>query len=136
MNESGGINGAVVRLTDEEKRARLAKALVYGGSTHTVADVAALVKAGKAQFWQYGDGTIITEIHDYPLRKHVHYWLISGVLKDCLALEHEINPWAIEQGCTVATATGRPGWGRVAAPTGWKPWWPNFHKILVHQNGS
>jgi hypothetical protein len=119
-------------LTGEEKRARMEKALAYGGSTHTVEDVVALLKAGEAQLWERGDGVIVTAVDQFPRLKAVRFWLIFGELRDCLALEHEINPWAIENGCTVATACGRRGWGRVAAPTGWKPWLPNFHKDLLH----
>jgi len=124
-------------LSDEEKLRRLEKALEYGGSTHRVRDVVQMVRDGKAKWWpepgtgHSGDGMIVTEIHEYPLIRTVHYWLIFGKLRDCLALEHDINSWAIEQGCTVATATGRKGWGRVSEPTGWKPWYPNFRKKLV-----
>jgi hypothetical protein len=118
-------------MTEDERKARLERALAYGGNTHTLGDVATLIKQGSAQWWDNGDGMIVTEIHALPLLKQVHYWLIAGELKSCLALEHEINPWAIEQGCTVATACGRRGWGRVAAPTGWRPWHPNFYKPLV-----
>jgi hypothetical protein len=118
-------------LSDSEKRRRLERALEFGGSTHTVGDVVELIEAGKAQLWNYGDGTIVTELHCYPRRKDVHFWTISGALRDCLALEHEILPWAIEQGCAVATACGRKGWGRVAAPTGWRQWHPNFYKPLI-----
>lgn len=123
-------------LSGEEKRRRLEVALEYGGSTHTVEDVAALIKSGAAQCWEYRDGTIITELHTYPRRKDVHFWTISGALKDCLALEHEILPWAIEQGCSIATACGRRGWGRVAAPTGWREFYPNFWKPLVSNHGQ
>jgi hypothetical protein len=117
-------------LSDAEKLARLEKALAYAGPTHRVADVVALIKAGRAQWWDQDDGAIVTEIHDYPLRRDIHYWTISGVLGDCLALEDRINAWAVEQGCTVATAAGRKGWGRVAAPTGWREHFPNFWRPL------
>jgi hypothetical protein len=120
-----------VSLSEAEKLARLQKALEYGGSTHRVSDVVDLIRDGKAQWWSNDDGCIVSEIHSYPLRKDIHYWLIFGSLRDCLALEHDINPWAIEQGCTVATATGRKGWGRAAAPAGWREWYPNFYKPLV-----
>ena len=117
-------------LTGEEKLRRLQRALDYAGNTHRIEDVIALIKAGKAQWWDNGDGCIVTEVHTYPLRRDVHYWLIFGGLKDCLALEPEINAWAITQGCTMATATGRKGWGRAAGPTGWREWWPNFYRPL------
>jgi hypothetical protein len=123
-------------LSSEEKRARFQKALDYGGNTHTIADVMALVEAGNARFWEWRDGFIITEIHSFPRMKAGHYWLLSGCLRDVLALEHEVNPWLIEQGCTVATACGRKGWARAAAPIGWRPS-PhlfNFHKTLVRSD--
>ena len=119
-------------LSGGEKAHRLQKALEYGGGTHRLDDVVRMLKAGEAQLWENEGGVIVTEVNDYPLRKAIHYWLLAGELRDVLALEHEINPWAVEQGCTVATACGRRGWSRVAAPTGWKPWLPNFYKDLRH----
>ena len=107
-------------MTDELKLQRLHEALAQAGHTHTVADVADAVKRGAMRWWDNGDGNIVTEITEYPQLKAINYFLVFGELKHCLALEHEINPYAIEQGCSIATACGRPGWLRAAAPTGWK----------------
>lgn len=117
-------------MTDDERRARMEKALQYGGGTHGIDDVVQLVKQNRAQFWSNGDGCIVTEVEQYPLLTMVRYWLIFGELKDCLALEDQINEWAIGEGYAVATAMGRKGWGRVAAPTGWRPYLPTFYKPL------
>lgn len=120
-------------MTDEERARRLLKALEYGGNTHTVADVVEMIEAGRAQFWQNDEGCIVSELENFPRLKCVRFWLISGELKACLALEDEIISWALKEGCTKAIATGRKGWGYVAAPTGWKPQ-PhafNFYKDLV-----
>ena len=57
---------------------RLQKALDQGGNTHALADVIQFIRDGKAQYWEHGDGTVITELHDFPRRKAVHYWLVSG----------------------------------------------------------
>jgi hypothetical protein len=111
-------------------------ALEYGGNTHKLGDVVALIREGKAQFWSNGDGCIVTEVHTFPLRKDIHYWLLFGAKREVLALEDEINEWAIGQGCSVATACGRPGWGRLAAATGWRPWWPNFWRPLTPDASS
>jgi|SRR5215831_1815556 len=121
-------------MTDDEKLRRLQRTLDYSGNTHSVADVVQMIKDGKAQFWSNGDGCIVTEIHETPQKKFVHFWLIFGELKHCLALEHEILPWAIENGCTIATAAGRKGWGRVSAPTGWRPFMPMFCKPLIRMH--
>ena len=115
-------------LSDEQKILRLEKALACGGRTHTLTDVVQLLEQGRAMLWQQGDGCIVTEVHQYPLRKSVHYWLVFGALRDCLALQDQIDPWAIEQGCDLATAHGRKGWSR-AAP-GWQPWFQTYRKSL------
>lgn len=114
-------------LSDAEKLRRFEKALHYGGDTHSVSDVVAMVQEGRARFWPNGDGSIVTETVQYPRFKAINFWLISGRLEDCLALEEEVLDFGREQGCTVATAAGRRGWGRVA-PTWryhshqfWKP---------------
>jgi len=116
-------------MTESEHLARMERALAYGGPTHTVADVVRLVREGEAQFWQRGDGCIVTEIHATPLRKTCHYWLAFGALGDCLALQPEIDEWARGQGCTIATLTGRKGWCRAAV--GWEPGLPTYRKDLV-----
>ena len=120
-------------MTETERRARLEKALERGGGTHTLADVVALIREDKAQWWDWRDGMVVTEVHDYPRRKAVHYWLVGGALRDCLALEHEINPWAIERGCSVATASGRRGWSRVLPASGWHVGDLNYWKPLVRE---
>jgi hypothetical protein len=118
-------------LSGGEKARRLQLALEYGGhATHRLDDVVRMLKAGEAQLWEQDDGCIITEIEQYPLLKTVRFWLIFGELKQCLALEDQINEWAIGEGCSVAVASGRKGWGRAAAPTGWRPYLPSFYKPL------
>jgi hypothetical protein len=122
-----------VSLSDDEKLARLEKALQYGGPTHRVSDVVQLINDKKAQWWSAGDGCIVTEVLTYPLFKAINYWLICGELRDCLALEEQINTAAIGHGCEVALAAGRRGWGRVAAPTGWRPHGYTFWKPLTRE---
>ena len=118
-------------LSGGEKAHRLQQALEYGGNTHRLDDVVALLKSGAARLFENEGGVIVAEINEFPLRKAVHFWLLAGELRDVLALEHEVLPWGIEQGATVATATGRRGWGRVSSATGWKPHMFTFYKPLV-----
>lgn len=118
-------------MTDAEKQRRLERALAQGGNTHTIADVVQMLNEGKARFWSQGDGYIVTEIQEFPQKKAVNYWLCFGRLRDVLALEHDINPWAIEQGCSVAVACGRPGWLRAAGPTGWRLHGYAYTKALI-----
>jgi hypothetical protein len=120
-------------LTNEEKLRRLEATLAVAGNTHTVRDIVDGVEHGRFHWFDNGEGHIVAEINQFPQLRAVNFFLIFGELRHCLALEHEVLPWAIENGCTMATATGRRGWGRVAAPTGWRPWSYNFIKPLVRQ---
>ena len=116
-------------MTEDERRRRIERALAYGG-THDLTDLADLIQKGEAQWWQddTGEGMIVTEIHAYPKLKALSYWLIAGELRACLALEDRINAWGVGQGCTIAISTGRKGWVRAAAATGWRPR-PHMHPV-------
>jgi hypothetical protein len=123
-------------MTGEEKIRRMKIALDYGGGTHSVGDIVELLKSGHARLFENDDAGIVVELCKFPRYTAVRYWLIFGELKHCLQLEHDINPWAIEQGATMAIACGRKGWQRASAPTGWRPQ-PNafnFFKTLVSDN--
>lgn len=120
-------------MTSAERRARFERALRWGGSTHTVEDVVRLVKSGRAKWWDNGEGCIVTELLRFPQYAAVNFWLISGELRACLALEDEILEDALREGAEIAMATGRAGWGRVAAPTGWRPHMHTFWKPLTRE---
>lgn len=112
---AGDRGGATMsRLTDAQKRQRFERALALGGNTHTVEDVVEKVRDGRAQYWQHGDGTVVTEINGFPRMKACNYWLVSGVLSDCAALQGDIDAWALDHGCSIATAMGRIGWLRLS----------------------
>ena len=107
-------------MTKQEMQARFQRALDHAGNTHTVDDVLRMLDEGTAKCWTEGDGIIITTIDVFPREQAVHYWLAAGNLRDCLALEEQINRDSIDRGCTIATVTGRRGWGPYGAKTGWK----------------
>lgn len=110
---------------------RLERALAYAGHTHDFArDVVPRLIDGRAQYWWEGDGAIVTEIQRYPNFDVCHYWLVAGRLADTLALQPRIERWARTQGCARLTGIGRPGWARVLAKYGYKPWGTAFAKDL------
>jgi len=80
------------------------------------------------------DGVIIAEITQYPQWRAVNFWQIFGSLPDCLELDGPVSDWGRENGCTVATAAGRKGWGRVSAPLGWRYHSHNFWKPLTGEH--
>ena len=97
-------------MTSDKKIRRFEQALAQAGNTHSVADVLDRIGQHKAACWPNGDSVVVTEVLDFPRLRAVNYWLVSGRLAECAELQPEIDAWALEQGCSVATATGRLGW--------------------------
>ncbi len=121
-------------MTDGEKQRRFERALAYAGNTHTVPDVLDKLGAGRAQCWPNGDSVVITEVIVFPRLRCLNYWVVSGDLYECAELQPAIDAWGIEQGCSIATATGRMGWLRLSqTPFGsaWKPAGVKFVKDLT-----
>ena len=122
---------AAMSLSGAEKARRLQRALEFGGNTHRLDDVVQLLKDGKAKLFENEGGVIVSEINIFPQFRAVNFWLLAGELHDVLALEDDVLAWGLDQGCTIATAAGRKGWGRVSAKTGWRPHMPTFYKRLM-----
>ena len=101
--------------------AGLVEALERGGSTHTVEDVLDEIQRGEAQLWEADGALIVTEIHDTPRKRLLHFWLATGELQAVIALMHRALEWAKSEGCTMATLAGRKGWEKVLASEGWVP---------------
>jgi hypothetical protein len=122
-------------VTNEQKVRRFEKALAQAGNTHTIADVMQRIEQNRACCWTNGDSVVVTEVLVYPRLRAVNYWLGSGNLQECAALQPDIDAWARTEGCTVATATGRMGWLRVIkTPLGdeWRPAGIKYVKQLSH----
>lgn len=97
-------------------------ALEYGGGTHWIDDVKAMVERREARFWAWTNCAGVTEIYDYPRARVLHLWLHGGDLHELVnELRPIIEAWAVEQGCTQAMVAGRAGWDRVMAPFGYSP---------------
>jgi hypothetical protein len=101
-------------VTNEQKVRRFEKALAQAGNTHTIADVMQRIEQNKACCWTNGDSVVVTEVLVYPRLRAVNYWVVSGKLHECAALQPDIDAWAVSEGCSVATATGRMGWLRLS----------------------
>lgn len=111
-------------MTESERLRRFQKALVLAGNTHTVHDVMDRVRENRARCWEHGDSVIVTEVLIFPQLRACNYWIASGNLQECLEMQADIDAWAREEGCSVATATGRMGWLKVTKMplgTAWKP---------------
>ena len=101
----------------------LDRALLVGGGTHDfAADVLPMLLDGRAQWWQHGDGCAVTELRQHPRLLELNCWLVAGDLRDCIALQPEIEDWARRQGVSRVVGTGRAGWVRVARAMGFSPY--------------
>lgn len=98
---------------------QLEEALIAEGGAFNLADVDAAIKEGKAQAWESDRGIVITEIHDAPRAKILHFWLAAGELEEVLRLADVAMEAGRNLGCTVATLTGRRGWEKKLAARGW-----------------
>ena len=106
-------------MESDEVRRHLQNALDHGGGTHSVEDVLALIMAGEAQIWIEDHAVLVSQIHDTPNHREIHFWLAGGTLDEVIRLSNKVMDWGREQGCTVATLTGRRGWEKVLKTEGW-----------------
>jgi hypothetical protein len=99
----------------------LRAALATGCPTHSLEDVLEQVACGDARLWETPDAVVVTEIHEYPRCRVLHFWLATGELGGVVELTRQACADAKELGCTWATIAGRKGWERVLSEDGWKP---------------
>jgi hypothetical protein len=108
-------------LSLEQARPLIDAGLVYTGGTHLYEDVVALVEAGLLQYWPAPRSVCLTEILQSPRKKVFNVWLVAGDMGELIEMYPRVEQWAKDQGCTIATFTGRPGWERsfLATQEGW-----------------
>ena len=93
-------------------------ALAYSGHSHTLDDIAEVVRKGDAQFWHAQDAGLVTEIIEYPRRRTLRFWLAGGDLNTLKDVEKDAIEWSKTWGCVACEIVGRRGW--VKALEGYK----------------
>lgn len=104
-----------------EHEAGIRKALANGGGTHGFEDVLQQIADGDAQLWLEQDAVIVTEIHQTPRKRVLHFWLATGELEAVIRLSDKAEGWGRSMGCTLSTIAGRKGWEKVLQKRGWFP---------------
>ena len=119
-------------MTDAERDRLLADALEYAGGTHTVADVLEAIASGAYQEWRGDRSVVVTQVVENPRVKEAHAFLCAGSLDEVKTMYPVILDWARSIGCTRATFTGRPGWGRtfLTRAEGWTSRLAQYEKEL------
>lgn len=98
------------------------RAILIGGSTHTIDDIEAGIAAGFFQFWEADDCCAVTEIVPYPRAKKLHIFLAAGnFLSICEKLLPQARKFAEENGCVSMTTIARKGFVRRIPAYGFKP---------------
>jgi hypothetical protein len=135
--QGGAINVAVSQTMDRRidalhaLRPLLMKALERAGDTHSIQDVAQMILSGRAQFFGDERGACVTEFITYPRRKVLNIWLTVGTLDACLALQPEMEAFALANGATALSAVGRKGWERPLEKHGWRSIGLVLAKVLI-----
>jgi len=102
----------------ERYRKEIEQALTHSIEISTFDRVSEAVRSGHAQYWPLGNSVIITQIAAGGV---LHFWIAGGNMQEIQAATPTILAWGKEQGCTIATLTGRRGWLRsFLGRTGWK----------------
>lgn len=120
-------------MNEDALKARLDKALEFGGRTHTMADLVMLLRRGEAQWFGNGSACVVAEVLTYPQAKMLNFWLVAGELQACLALQDEVDEFGLREGCTRAVATGRCGWLPALTARGWKLSAYRYTRALSHE---
>jgi hypothetical protein len=110
----------------------LAAALAYSGGSHTLDDIATGIYNHSLQYWPGPDSVIVTEIVVTPQQKTLNFFLAGGSMAELRAMTPDIEQWAREHGCTLATLIGRKGWERtwLTQSGGYKATHTVFEKAL------
>lgn len=120
----------------ETARPYIEAALEYAGGTHTFADIERGLAADEFQLWCGPHSAIITEIHEYPQKRAINFFLAGGKADEMEKMEPLILEWARSKGCTLATFTGRRGWERISfIRNGWDSSLVVFEKSLDGEEG-
>jgi len=107
---------------DELERCKpwIEAALEYSGGTHDFKDIADAVLTNQMQFWASDNACIITQIIQYPKKRHLHIFLVGGNLERILDYNESFKEFAKINKCDAVTNCGRRGWVKVLKDLGYK----------------
>lgn len=108
-------------LTRPELLERIDTALLRGGDHLRYADLVALARVGKAQFWANETAAVATEVLKYPQRSIMNCFMAAGELRGLFRMQDVITDFAREHHCSHMICHGRVAWGAVGARHGWHP---------------
>jgi hypothetical protein len=109
-------------ITFDAARPFLQKALDLAGNTHSLEDIRREIDAGQLKFFAGINSAIVAGVEQYPQHRVLQFYLAGGNLAELEQIYPLVEAWGREQGCTLASTAGRPGWERTFLKReGWKP---------------
>lgn len=119
------------KTVSDELRKRLDRALRLAGNTHTIEDITQSISRGDMQCFVYGDSFVLTEIATTPRARYLNVFLAVGDLS-LMALQKELEEFAVKNDCKWMQTLGRHGWKAVLPAYGWEP----THTLFIHKVGN
>jgi hypothetical protein len=105
--------------TIEDRYAQVEKALEFMGNTHSFPDILALIEDGQMQSFANGETWAVTQIIDFPKKRVLEVFLVTGDLANAEALHDVVIAYAKAHACDFIRAYGRDGWSSRAKERGW-----------------
>ena len=99
-------------MIEEWRRCRKYLEPALDGS-YELEDVWDEIKSGRAAFWPFPNGAVVTQVCEYPRRRVLRVWLAGGNLDELRRSFGFLDELAEELGCQCIEIDGRKGWGRV-----------------------
>src|SRR4051794_24350322 len=115
-------------MTETDLLTRLEQALALGD--YTVADVVAECRSGEMQWWQHGEGYVVTKIIQVDHKIYLSTPAIFGVWDDAHKLMHTLIEFAREHRCDAIVGEGRKGWFRLLPKI--DPRWQRRGKYIAY----
>jgi hypothetical protein len=107
-------------LPPDEIIARIKKALVHGGETHTWDDVRIGIMEGKLQIFWNDHGACVTQVVNAPQMLYLDCLIVAGELPGVMDLSEQVEDFGRSMGCKFMTTSARMGWKKVLPNYGWK----------------
>lgn len=95
-------------------------ALDMHGNLLTLDDLTELANKRQVELFMRGNTLCAAEILGYPRKVVCNCIVAAGDLADVMALEPEVEQFALRNGADFMVTHGRRAWARVGARTGWR----------------
>ena len=80
---------------------------------YSISDIKDRLRTRQAQCFSDGDSIAITSVSNYPKKRILNLWMVTGNLGTIFNGENFLFEWARERGCQEVQLMGRKGWKKI-----------------------